>query len=138
MNRRIYFAVALVALALGCKKKDSNPPGCEISVTGIAGNYRLTKLVASNNGTNTDITATVDVCELNALYQLKPDKTLLYTESGACSNSAAGTWDIVAGRITANAGAVNFADDHIDNSCTAISITQYIGGAAYITLFTRQ
>ncbi|MBL0358894.1 MAG: hypothetical protein IPP72_19410 [Chitinophagaceae bacterium] len=138
MKKGVYFLSALFFFAGSCKKKDIAPVGCEISVTGIAGKYKLTKLVASANGINTDLTSTIDACELNALYELKIDKTLLYTETGACSNSGTGTWDIIDGRITASAGSIDFADNHIDNNCTSISVTQPIGSASYITVFTRQ
>jgi hypothetical protein len=138
MKKILSLALSLLVLTTSCKKNDNNIPGCETTVAGIAGNYKLTKLVASANGINTDITYTIDACALNALYQLKADKTIVYTESGTCSNSAVGTWDVVDSRITARAGTFNFTDSHIDNNCPGIAITQPIGGAAYITAFTRQ
>jgi Lipocalin-like domain len=138
MRKIISLALYLAIIIIGCKKNNGNLPGCDATVAGIAGTYKLTKIVAAGSGVNTDITNTIDACELKAIYQLKADKTAIYNEPGSCSNSTVGTWDVVENRITVTAGKFNFSDSHIDNNCNSIAITQGLGGIMYITAFTRQ
>ena len=100
--KRIFLALMVLATVASCKK-DKNDPSCEKSVAGIAASYKITKATVAMTGfPETDVTSSVfDACDLNGVYQLKTDKTVIYTETAVgCTGSGIGTWDVVAGNIT--------------------------------------
>lgn len=101
MKKFILPAFAFV-LALSSCKKDDPAPSCEKTVAGIAGNYKVTKLEQVVGGMSTDVTTSVlSACQLGGVFQLKSDKTFIYTEAGgACTDNGVGTWDVVGGALT--------------------------------------
>ena len=133
-------------------KKDKNDPSCEKSVAGIAATYKITKVtVKVPNFPEQDVTNSMfDACELAATYQLKSDKTVVYTESAACGGSGTGTWDVLTGgNITWSTSGNSFdfptgasATTAISGwDCTSLVLTEVVsggGGQTYTYTFTKQ
>ncbi|MFT3679585.1 MAG: hypothetical protein QM791_04895 [Ferruginibacter sp.] len=134
-----YTLFAVLIFAAGCKKESNGPPGCDQTVPGIAGAYKLTKVLGLQGSAQTDITNTIDNCQLNALLELKANKIVEYIEYDGCGGSGTGTWDIVDGRIYVTAGPYNFQSFAINYSCSSLSVTEpSAGGAVFINVFSRQ
>lgn len=134
----------LVLGAMASCKKDKNNSSCESTVAGIAASYKLTKVIAViPNFPDQDLTTTyTSDCERNGVYQLKSDKTFTYTESGSCSDSGAGTWDIVDNKMTitsTSGGAVEYSSTPITSwDCTTFVLSEDGGGVTYKIYFTKQ
>ena len=120
--KKIILALVVLASVASCKK-DKNNSNCEKSVAGIAGTYKITKATVKMTGfPETDVTTSMfDACELAATYQLKADKTVIYTESAACGGSGTGTWDVLAGANITIATSGNGMDFPSSAATTSIS-----------------
>ncbi|MEO6253346.1 MAG: hypothetical protein ABIO79_08580 [Ferruginibacter sp.] len=96
--KKIILGIMVLATVASCKK-DKNDPSCEKSVAGIAASYKITKVTVKSTGLpETDVTSSVyNACELAGVYQLKTDKSVIYSETLACGGSGIGTWDVLAG-----------------------------------------
>ena len=140
--KKTLIALFAVAAFASCKKsKDSVT--CEVSVAGIAGNYKITKVIAyfPSPLPDQDVTASIlDDCDKSGVYQLKSDKTITYTETASCSNDGTGTWDVVSGKLTINSPAQAFTDLPVSGwDCGTLVVTEDIGsGAGYKLYFTKQ
>ncbi|MBV7532173.1 lipocalin family protein [Chitinophaga sp. sic0106] len=108
MKSTITLAVAALAFATlfsSCKKEDSKPTnGCEISITGIAGNYKLTGIQyrESSSKTPIDYMPLQDPCEKDDLLSLKSDGTYDYKDLGIqCdpNGNDNGTWEVKNGNL---------------------------------------
>ena len=146
--KKILFGLLMVATIASCKKSNETI-SCDVSVAGIAGSYKITKATVSISGLpETDITTTLfDACELNGVYQLKADKTVVYTEIGiACSGSGTGTWDIVSGNIvmSSTGGGIDFPNTAPSTKvagwdCTTLTLSEVpVAGQTYKYTFTKQ
>ena len=140
---RFLLSVCLVAiLMVSCKKEDAAVvTGCETSIAGITGDYKLTKWVSIDTTSTVDITSSqLDACQLSAIYKLKSDKTVTYTETGAsCAGTDIGTWNAGNGVITLAAGPFEVIGCAIVNNCTTLVITKYITAAkSYVFTLTKQ
>lgn len=147
--KKILFGLLMVATIASCKKSDETI-SCDVSVAGIAGSYKITKASLALTGLpETDLTTTLfDACELNAIYQLKADKTVIYTENGlTCGANGTGTWDIVSGNIIMTF--VSGGGFDLPNSapttkvagwdCTTLTLTEVpAAGQTYKYTFTKQ
>ncbi len=141
MKRIILGALVISAALISCKKDNPTPATCAATVAGIAGNYKITQLLAVTSSGSTDVTTTFfDACKLGGVYQLKSDSTVIYTEAGgACTDSDSGTWTVVANKISASTASFDFADAPVVNNCSNIVITEDIGGgSSFVTTFTKQ
>lgn len=140
--KKTLIALFAVAAFASCKKsKDSVT--CEVSVAGIAGNYKITKVIAyfPSPLPDQDITASyLTDCDKSGVYQLKSDKTITYTETASCSNDGTGTWDVVSGKLTINSPGQAFTDLPVSGwDCGTLVVTEDIGsGAGYKLYFTKQ
>ena len=139
----------VLATVASCKK-DKNDPSCEKSVAGIAATYKITKVTIKVSGfpTETDVTSSMfDACELAATYQLKADKTVVYSESAACGGSGTGTWDVLAGGNiiwATNGNSIDFPSTAATTAisgwnCTSLVLTEVpTAGQTYTYTFTKQ
>jgi hypothetical protein len=145
--KKILFGLLMVATIASCKKSDKI--SCDVSVAGIAGSYKITKATVTINPLpEQDLTTTLfDACELNAVYQLKADKTVVYTENGlTCSGSGTGTWDIVSGNIvlSISGGGIDFPNTAPTTAvsgwdCTNLTLSEVpVAGQTYKYTFTKQ
>ena len=126
---------------VSCKKDDDGPSTCEVSVTGIAASYKITKILAITSGGSLNITSSsLDACELGGVYQLKSDKTIVYTETGAsCTGNDTGTWDIVSNKLNASSGFIDVAGAAVVNNCSNIVVTEDLGsGSSLEYTLTKQ
>jgi len=147
--KRIILGIMVLATVASCKK-DKNDPNCEKSVAGIAASYKITKATVKMNAfPESDITTTLfDACELNGVYQLKSDKTVIYTETAAgCTGTGVGTWDVVGGNITitfATGGGIDFPYSATTTAisgwdCTTLVLSEEpVAGQVYKYTFTKQ
>ena len=142
--KKLFFSVLVVsALFTNCKKKDDAATTCDATVAGIAANYKITKKVFVTTGGSIDVTTTqFDACQLAGVYQLKSDKTIIYTETGAsCTGSNTGTWDVVSGKITLSGGSLDLTGtaNSVANNCSNIVITEDLGsGSSEVYTLTKQ
>lgn len=97
-----------------CKKAstDDEDDDCEISVTSVAGVYKLVSSKdITNAGSEVDMLhINYDDCELDDTNELKADGTFVYTDAGvSCSpsGSTSGTWSISGQTLRLNAGFSN-------------------------------
>jgi hypothetical protein len=146
--KKILFGLLVVASIASCKKS-SDTVSCDVSVAGIAGSYKITKATVAISGfpTETDITSSLfDACELAAVYQLKADKTVIYTETAACGGSGTGTWDIVSGNIVMSTTGNGFdlpstaATTKVAGwDCKTLTLSEVpVSGQTYRYTFTKQ
>ncbi|MEO6489424.1 MAG: lipocalin family protein [Ferruginibacter sp.] len=141
--KKLILAVCVLASLASCKKDDNNNNNCEKSVAGIAATYKITKAVIVATGIpDQDVTTSwLTDCERNGIYILKSDKTLTYTESGTCSDSGTGVWDVVDGKLTltSTGGTYDFSGKTISSwDCTTFVVSDDLGGATYKIYFTKQ
>ena len=77
MKNYFFAAIAASALLFSCKKNDKETT-CDKTVAALAGNYKLTKVtVNGQNATNFSPS-----CQLDDIYELKADKTVVYVDAG--------------------------------------------------------
>ena len=139
--KKVLFGLLVLGAMASCKKDKNN--SCESTVAGIAGSYKITKITAViPNFPDQDVTTTFATdCERNGVYQLKSDKTVTYTESGSCSDSGTGTWDIVDNKmtVTTDGGSLDYSSTPITSwDCTTFVLSQDGGGVTYKVYFTKQ
>ena len=138
--KKILFGLLAVA-ALGACKKDKDEPSCPKTIEGIANTYKLTSYKISLLGQDQESINNLDECTRTATYQLKTDKTIVITESGAngCTDSYTGSWDVVDNKITINAGIASASGYNIDTwNCTLLvySFSQSTGAGTAKTIYT--
>src|SRR6476620_8429713 len=117
-------ALGSTVLLSNCKIDKAATPSCEVTVAGMAANYKITKVELVGSTGTTDVTTTVlDDCERSGLYVLKADKTLVYTEAGsACSGTGTGDWDVVNGKISINGAGYTVSNLTVNNwNCTTFN-----------------
>ena len=140
--KKIILSACIMAFAfVSCKKDDDGPTTCEVSVTGIAASYKITKILGITAAGTVDATSTfLDACSLAGVYQLKSDKTIVYTETGAsCTGSDTGNWDIVSGKLNASSGDLNVSSATVANNCSNVIVTQDLGsGSSLEYTLTKQ
>jgi hypothetical protein len=145
MKKLLILAVAASATFASCKKKD-DVKTCDVTVAGIAGNYKLTKMELIANGvpSGTDILSQFyDPCERDDIYQLAADKKVTYQDAGTtCSPSSAGTgtWDVVNGKlvITHTGSGTDITSGTVKHNCSNIVVDDNFGGASFRYTFTKQ
>jgi hypothetical protein len=138
--KKILFGLLVLATIASCKKSDPDS-SCEVSVAGIAGNYKPTKAVAVIAGISTDVTSSVfDACDLSGVYQLKADKTVVYTETSTCSGNGTGTWDVVSGKITIqhSGNGSDYSGVTVANNCSTLTLSETSGTTTINYTFTKQ
>ena len=89
------FLISLVITCIvSCKKKDVTT--CDITMSEIAGNYKLTKLESVSYSTCAaqDLTSTLTSCELSGIYNFNTDSTATYSELVNCNGSGSGNWKL--------------------------------------------
>jgi hypothetical protein len=129
-----------------CKKDKDDNPSCEKTVAGIANTFKLTGLYTTINGAGGDAYGSLSSCTKNATYQLKSDKTAVYSESGSgCSTTGdTGDWDVVGDKLTINVFGIGAVDNATINSwdCTTLVVTEETSGSGITTsqkyTFTKQ
>lgn len=94
-------------LLFACKKEKSSPAGCDISVTGLAGSYKLTALQYKESATTApiDYLTYLEECEQDDIMELKGNGTYTYHDAGTtCKESAAdhGTWTVTGKTLTSD------------------------------------
>jgi len=107
---------ALIAMVSGtlffsCKKEDSKPTACSISMTGLAGSYKLTALQYKSDASAApvDYLQFMDDCEKDNIIILKDDGTYVTNDLGTVctpSEDAQGTW-LVKGNTLTSDGVLN-------------------------------
>lgn len=140
--KKNFFKIFILFALFSCKKNKESI-SCEVSVAGITGNYKLTKVIIQMPGVpDQDVTSSVSSdCQRNGVYELKSDKTVVYTESGSCSNSGTGDWDVVDGKLTVytDGGSFDFASKSISGwDCTSLTLSEDVGGATMKYTLTKQ
>lgn len=112
-------------LFAACKKSsgDDDEKECELTVTAIAGKYKIVaaKLLQASN--EIDVLRDIyEPCELDDINELKADKTFTYTDAGvSCvpNNTESGTWDVSGRSLRLNSGFSNI--ESFD--CTYLVVT---------------
>jgi hypothetical protein len=141
MKKISILALGVVALMASCKKSDSNP-SCEVSVAGIAGNYKISKVELVAAGISSDITSqSLDACQRDDIYQLKSDKTVVYQDAGTtCGSAGTGTWNVVNGKLTiSHTGTGNEIDGaSVTNNCSSLIADESAGSGTIRTTFVKQ
>jgi hypothetical protein len=142
--KKIILGICVLATIASCKKS-SDDVTCEVSVAGITGNYKLTKVVVTLTGfPDQDVTTTLtDDCQRGGVYQLKADKSVVYTEAGGtCTDNGTGSWDVVNNKFSAssNGGSVDFTSlDVVGWDCGTLTVSQDNGsGSATKFSLTKQ
>ncbi|MBK8610403.1 MAG: hypothetical protein IPL84_10815 [Chitinophagaceae bacterium] len=145
--KKLLLGVLLLATIASCKKSDDEI-SCEVSVAGIAGSYRITKIVLTITALpDQDITTTLlDPCGLSGVFQLKADKSVVYTETPACGGDGTGTWDVVSGNININhsGNGYDFPNAAASSAitgwdCSTLTLTESVGGGqSYKYTLTKQ
>jgi hypothetical protein len=138
--KKIILAVCVLASIVSCKKDKDKAATCDVTVAGITGSYKITKYVGVTTSGSVDLTSyAFDACELGGVYQLKADRTVVYTESGSsCTNSDIGSWDVVSGKISTSTGSLDFVNAAVANNCSTIVITEDAGsGSSFVTTLTK-
>ncbi|SKA37698.1 Lipocalin-like domain-containing protein [Chitinophaga eiseniae] len=118
-------------LLLACKKEKSSPSGCDISVAGLSGSYKLTALQYKENASSApiDYLAYLEACEKDDIMELKSNGTYTYHDAGtACAEPATdhGTWTVTGKTLTSDGklqGAIDSYDCktlvyYVDNALT--------------------
>jgi hypothetical protein len=143
MKKITILALGAVALMASCKKS-SDSSSCEVSVTAIAGSYKISKIEVVTAGIASDVTSTfLDACERDDIYTLKADKTVSYQDAGTvCSSNGTGTgsWDIVSGKLTLNVTGTgtDFANATVSNNCSSIVVEESAGNGSIRTTLAKQ
>ncbi len=143
MKKITILALGAVVLMASCKKS-SDSSSCDVSLTAIAGSYKISKIEAVVAGTASDITnSSLDACERDDIYVLKADKTVSYQDAGTvCSSNGTGngSWDIVNGKLTLNVTGTgtDFADATVSNNCSSIVVEESIGNGSIRTTLAKQ
>ena len=144
MKKILILTFGAIAIFSSCKKKDDTPATCEVSVAGIAGNYKLTKIEAVAAGSATDVTSSlIDPCERDDIFQFNSNKSLTYQDAGtACSpsSSGSGTWDVTGGKlvVTHSGNGPDIVSGSVTNNCTNMVVDDSFGGATFRYTFTKQ
>jgi Lipocalin-like domain len=144
MKKILILALGAIAIFSSCKKKKDTPATCEVSVAGIAGNYKLTKIETVAAGIATDVTnSLLDPCEKDDVYQFNSNKSFTYQDAGtACSPSSVGTgsWDVTGGKLVlAHSGnGPDITSGSVTNNCTSMIVDDSFGGATLRYTFTKQ
>lgn len=147
--KRIILALMVLATVASCKKDKNNDPNCEKTVAGIAASYKITKAVVVLTGLpEQNVTNSLfGACELGGVYQLKSDKTVVYTETATCAGNGVGNWDVVGGNITITFTSGNGSDFPMlagtatvsGWDCSTLTISEVpAAGQTYKFTFTKQ
>ncbi len=99
--------IAAATILFSCKKEKSEPAGCSISMTGLAGAYKLTALEykASAAAKPVDYLAAMEACEKDDIITLKSDGTYQYSDQGTvCTpvKNDQGTWQVKGNTLTSD------------------------------------
>ena len=141
--KKVLLGLIVLASLASCKKS-SDDITCDVSVAGIAASYKLTNLTAyfPSPLPDQDQTSSLSSCDLSGIYQLKSDKTVVYTETGgSCSNSGTGTWDVVAGKLSLSSpGYADLSNVPVTGwDCGTLTLSEDFGsGAGLRYTFTKQ
>lgn len=115
MNKQIlkgtFAALILSSLLVACKKDKPVEPDCSLSLNGLAGKYKLTKMQYKRNATapEVDYLQFMDDCEKDDVVELKNNGTYTYTDGGTVcdpNGNDNGTWSI-SGNIINGDGTVD-------------------------------
>lgn len=110
--------IIAASLLLSCKKEKNSPSGCDISLTGLAGSYKLTALQYNQSAAAApvDYLTYLEDCEKDDVMELKSDGTYTYHDTGiTCKESATdhGTW-VVSGKTLTSDGQLKGTIDSYD------------------------
>lgn len=103
MNKQIlkgtFAALILSSLLVACKKDKPAEPDCSLSLNGLAGKYKLTKMQYkfSPTAAEVDYLQYMDDCEKDDVVELKNNGTYAYTDGGTVcdpNGNNSGTWSI--------------------------------------------
>lgn len=147
MKKILSLSFALLALTVTSCKKEKNDPACEVSVAGIAANYKVTKVELVSASGNTDVSGSfLTDCSRSGLYQLRSDRTTNYVEiASSCTGSGPGTWNVTGNNfsLTNTGDGFNFTNAPITLwNCSAFQVnqSQTVGSVIleYKYTFTKQ
>lgn len=129
-------AAFLLFGATSCKKDDDND--CAETLEAMAGTYKITAYTL--NGVNAmDF---ISECEKNAMLTLNANGTLVYDETGACTDDATGTWAVTGTNITVTVDGFDFYTGVVNNRCSSLTITDTFSGggttATEVVTLTKQ
>ncbi|MFT3911013.1 MAG: hypothetical protein QM737_16460 [Ferruginibacter sp.] len=144
--KKILLGMLVLAAITGTSCKKDKDKSCEKSVAGIAGNYKVTKYESVAGSQTQDQTSSFfTACDLNGIYALKADKTWTYTETGTCTGTDNGTWDVTDGKITVkDASGFTVADNLPITTwdCTTLVVFEgtntSAGDVGFRTYYTKQ
>lgn len=99
--------VSCTLVACQKEKSETGDPKCSISMTGLAGTYKLTALQYRQNASAApvDYLAYMDACEQDNLLILKSDGTYEYRDLGTICPDAepnTGTWEVNGHQLTSD------------------------------------
>lgn len=136
--KRLSLLSLVIVLAFSSCKKDENS-ACDISLTAIAGNYKVTKVTAAGIDVTGDVLT--DDCLKNGIITLGADGSAVYTQGAGCTGGGTGSWSLSTdGKITINTDS-DFDDVSaatVNNTCSSLIITKSYMGVSYSTTLTKQ
>ena len=142
--KKIFLSLLVVATIASCKKSGEDI-SCDVSLAGIAGSFRITKVVLSVPAIpDQDYTSTYlpDACSQSNIYQLKADGTVVYTENTSCGGNGTGTWSLSGGNITINHSGSGYDFNATPVSgwdCGTLTLAEDFGSGAKLKYsFTKQ
>ncbi len=143
--KKIILSLVVASIAFAsCKKDKTVNPTCESTVLGIAGAYKITKVVASPSGLGPiDITATYlsDACTASGVYQLNAaDSSVTYSQTASCLGSGSGSYNVVGSAITieSSGNGDDFAGTISSWNCTDLVIRDLTSGTTLDYTLTKQ
>jgi hypothetical protein len=140
MRKTLFIALLSLLVICSCSKSGSSS-SCEKTVAGIAGTYKIVKIELGTSGTFIDITSSaLSACEADDRFQLKADKTVVYTDAGTVCSPAGddtGTWDVVGNTLTLSAGSVDLTGATIDSYDCSKLVASFTDNSTGTTLTYR-
>jgi Lipocalin-like domain len=126
--KRLFFPVAIAALALSSCKKSSGDEQKAITKENIIGNYKITSVVIKNgaaevdvfNNSNPDLNW-YEACEKDDVYKIKASDVFEYSDEGTkCSGDEnyTGSWSL-------NGNTIDIGDE-LNAPITSLTATQMV------------
>ncbi len=146
MKKNFVILIFIILVLTSCKKKaDEVPPTCELTVTGLIGLYKISKLELNTGSGFSDVTNVyLTACEKDDTYNFKTNGVFEYVDAGTvCSpnGSGTGTWSVSAGKLTFQSPSVNgveLVDATLsNNNCTSFIATEVSGGITSRVTFSK-
>ena len=132
MRKTLFIALSSLLVICSCSKSGSSSSGCQKTVAGISGIYKIVSIEAKVLGSYVDVTNTVlaNPCQQDDKFELKTDKSIIYTDAGTvCSptpGNTTGSWDVVGNTISLNVSTLpipNISANISSYNCTTLVAT---------------